>query len=339
MKAAVFYDKHDIRIEEIKTPEPGPDDVLIRIMACGVCGTDVHIYEGDKGAAEVAPPIVLGHEFSGVVEAIGKNVIKFKPGEKVCVDPNVLCGRCYYCRSGLGHFCENMLGVGTIHGGGFAEFSCVPQKAVFHLADNTSFESGAMGEPVACCLHGIDMCAIRPGSVVVVFGAGMIGLIMVQLALLAGASRVAIVEPVAVKRNMGLKLGACLGIDPFKEDVALALKANGFNRVETVIECVGLPQTMSQAIDIAGNKSIVMMFGLTKPDDEISIKPFSIFRKEVDLKASFINPYTQERAVELINSGRIDVTSMMCDPIPLEKLVGALSDVEMRKLGKWVVKP
>lgn len=339
MKAAVFYGKHDIRIEDVKKPEPGPDDVLIRVIACGVCGTDVHIYEGDKGAAEVVPPIILGHEYSGVVEAAGKNVTKFKQGDKVCVDPNILCGACYYCHNGIGHFCENMMGVGTTVNGGFAEYSCVHQKAVIRIADGTSFEGGAMAEPVACCLHGMDMCNIRPGSVAVVIGGGMIGLIMLQLALLAGAARVAIIEPVEVKRNMGLKLGACLGIDPIREDVASVLKANGFDRVEAVIECVGLPQTMSQAIDIAGKKSVVMMFGLTKPDDEISIKPFAIFRKEVDLKASFINPYTQERAVELINAGKIDVTSMQCEPIPLEKLVSALSDAEMRKLGKWVVKP
>ncbi len=197
MKAAVFYGKHDIRIEERPTPAPGPEDVLIRVMACGVCGTDVHIFEGDKGAADCEPPKILGHEFAGRVEAVGKNVDKVKAGDKVCVDPNVLCGRCYYCHSGIGHFCENMIGVGTTVDGAFAEYCCVDQRAVIAIGNDTPYELGAMAEPVACCLHGADMCNIRPGSIAAVIGGGMIGLIMLQLVKLAGASRVALLEPVA----------------------------------------------------------------------------------------------------------------------------------------------
>ena len=339
MKKAIFYGKNDIRIEDSEIPTISSDEVLIKIMACGVCGTDVHIFEGAKGAAECEPPKVLGHEFSGIIEAVGANSTVFKKGDRVCVDPNTLCGTCYYCHSGIGHFCENMIGIGTTIDGGFAQYCAINRKQVHRIADSTTFEQGAMAEPLACCLHGIDLCNIKPGSIVVVIGGGMIGLITLQLAMLAGASRVALIEPVAEKRSMALKLGATLCIDPNNEDVLTVLRNNNMSRVEVAIECVGLPQTMKLAIDIAGKKSTVMMFGLTKPDEEIAIKPFDIFRKEIELKASFINPYTMERAVELINSNRIDVVSMQCEPIPLEKLLDVLKDADMRKKGKYLVKP
>ncbi len=294
-------------------PTVGPKDVLIRVKACGVCGTDVHIYEGDKGAAEVTPPTILGHEFAGIVEAVGEEVREYQPGDRVCVDPNCYCGTCTPCRNGVAHYCEHMIGYGTTMDGGFAEFCAVDVRQVYRLGDHTTFEQGAMTEPVACCLHGIDMCGIGPGSQVVVIGGGMIGLLMLQLARLSGAAKVALLEPVAEKRQVAQKLGADVCIDPLKQDVKAELGKAGLSWVNTVIECVGRPSTIEQAIDIAGNKAVVMMFGLTKPDETISVKPFEIFKKELELKASYINPYTQKRALDLIDAGRIDVSSMICD--------------------------
>ena len=203
MKSAVFYGKHDLRVEEHPMPEVGPHDVLIQVEACGVCGTDVHIYEGDKGAAEVTPPTILGHEFSGVIREVGSEVKKYKAGDRVCIDPNCYCGACDPCRNGVAHFCENMMGYGTTVNGGFAEYCAVDERQVYLLGENTTFEQGAMAEPVACCLHGIDMCEIQPGQQVVIIGGGMIGLLMLQLAKLAGAAKVALLEPVENKREVG----------------------------------------------------------------------------------------------------------------------------------------
>lgn len=339
MKSAVFHGLHDMRIEEMPMPAVGAEDVRIRVMACGICGTDVHIYEGDKGAAEVTPPVILGHEFSGIVEEVGPAVTRVKVGDRVCVDPNQLCGKCEYCLSGLGHFCESMVGIGTTRDGGFAQYCSVRESQVHILPDSVTFAQGAMTEPVACCLHGIDMCEIKPGETVLVIGGGMIGLIMMQLARLSGAGKVILLEPVAVKREMALQLGADIVIDPIREDVKAVLAEKGVSRIATVIECAGLPSTVEQAIDLAGKKSVVMMFGLTKPDDTISLKPFSVFQKEVTLKASFINPYTQARALALIGSGRLDVSSMVAEVIPPEKLADVLSDPALRARGKYIVDP
>lgn len=339
MKSAVFYGKHDLRVEESAMPKVGAEDVLIKVKACGICGTDVHIYEGDKGAAEVTPPTILGHEFSGVVAEVGANVTGVKVGDRVCIDPNCYCGKCDFCRSGIAHYCTDMIGYGTTVNGGFAEYCSVDQRQVYKLGDNTTFEQGAMTEPVACCLHGIDMCNIQPGSSVVVIGGGMIGLLMLQLARLAGAARTALLEPVESKREVAKKLGADVCIDPIHEDVKAVLAENGMKWVNTVIECVGRTSTIEQAIDIVGNKGTVMMFGLTKPDDTISLKPFEVFQKEIELKASFINPYTQKRALELIDSGRLDVSGMVYKVAGLNDLADILAKPELRANGKYIISP
>ena len=339
MKSAVFYGKHDLRVENSPMPKVGPEDILIQVKACGICGTDVHIYEGDKGAAEVTPPTILGHEFSGVIAEVGSNVTKYKVGDRVCIDPNCYCGKCDFCRNGSAHYCTDMIGYGTTVNGGFAEYCSVNQRQVYKLGDNTTFEQGAMTEPVACCLHGMDMCNIHPGSNVVVIGGGMIGLLMLQLSKLAGAARVALLEPVESKRVVAKKLGADILIDPINENVEEELKKAGMTWVNTVIECVGKTATIQQAIDIVGNKGTVMMFGLTKPDDTIAVKPFQIFQKEIELKSSFINPYTQKRALDLIDSGRLDVSSMVYAVESLENLADILSSPELRAKGKYIISP
>ena len=339
MKAAVFYKKEDLRIEDIEKPKAGAGEVLIKVMACGICGTDVHIFHGDEGAAPTPAGTVLGHEFAGVVEEIGDGVKGVVVGDRVCVDPNKLCNECYYCKSGIGHFCEDMIGIRTTVNGGFSEYCVVPESQVYKIADTTTFEMAAMTEPVACCVHGIDMCDISCGDTVAVIGGGMIGLIMLQLAKISGAGKLILIEPVEEKREMAKQLGADICIDPINENVKMVLAKNNINRVSTVIECVGKIATIEQAIEIAGKKSTVMMFGLTAPDESLSIKPFDIFKKEIVLKASYINPYTQRRALELIDNGKIDISSMISAVEPLGKLPEILSNPALRSKGKVIINP
>ncbi len=338
MKAAVFYGKQDLRVTDLPIPQPKAGEVVIRVKACGVCGTDRHIYEGDEGAAATPSGTVLGHEFSGEIVALGEGVTAFAVGERVCVDPNKLCNQCAYCKNALGHFCTDMVGIGTTVHGGFAEYCAAPVSQLYRIPDGTTFEQAAMTEPVACCLHGMDMCDIAAGDTVLIIGAGMIGLIMVQLAKLRGATNIIVSEPVADKRAHAAQLGADVCIDPTQEDVAAVLRAQGVERVATVIECVGRPATMEQAIALAGKKSTVMFFGLSKPDEEIRVKPFELFKKEIVLKSSFINPYTMQRALELIASGRVDVSSMIYAVKPVEELSGILGDGATFAQGKYIIK-
>ena len=340
MKSAVFYQKHDLRIEEIPTPAPKEGELLIKVMACGICGTDLHIFHGDEGAAATPPGTVLGHEFAGYVEAVGSGVTDFAVGDRVCVDPNKLCNECEWCLGGLGHYCEHMIGIGTTVHGGFSEYCVVPKSQAYKIADTTTFEMAAMTEPVACCIHGIDMCEIKPGDTVAVIGGGMIGMIMLQLAKISGAARLIMIEPVAHKREQAMGLGADLCIDPINENVEEVLKANGIKRISTVIECVGKIQTIEMAMNIAGQKSVVMVFGLTAPGEKLTVLPFEqIFKKEIVLKGSFINPYTQKRALSLIDSRRIDVSSIVAAYEPLAKLPEILSEPKYRAMGKIIIQP
>lgn len=338
MKAAVFMGEGNVQVMEVPRPAVGPNDILVKVAACGICGTDIHIFSGAEGAAKTVPPTILGHEFAGTVVEIGEAVTGFAAGDRVCVDPNDMCGECVPCKTGLGHFCTHMTGYGTTADGGFAEYCRIPAKQAYRLGDNVSFDVGCMAEPVSCCLHGIDMCEIKPGSVVLVIGGGAIGQIMLQLARISGAAVTILSEPVAGKRELALSLGTSYVIDPMTEDAAARLAELGLEP-DVVIECVGRKNTMCDAIRLAANKATVMLFGLGHPDDEIPVKPFELFKKELTIRASYINPYTMDRAVRLLNSGVLHLQELVSCRIPLEELHDTLGSRERFASGKVIVDP
>lgn len=336
MKAAIYTGPKQLEIQDIAIPEIGPRDVLIKVAYCGICGTDVHIFSGDGGAADVSPPLVIGHEFSGVVEAVGEKVTRVKVGDEVSVNPNDMCGACYFCQNGQEHFCTNFTGIGTTVNGGFAQY-CVANEKQAYKTDGIDLLSAAMVEPLSCCLHGIDLCNIRPGSEVLVIGAGPIGLIMLQLAKLCGAGKVIMSAHSEEKRQAAFALGADLVIDPKTQNVSEVLKKEVKN-LDVVIECAGSPKAIEDSIKWAGKGATVMLFGLTGPDAEIAIKPDFIFKKELKITSSFINPYTYERSIKLLRAKKVDVTSMIKHIIPIEDLPDALANDMLRKQGKVVVK-
>lgn len=339
MKAAIFYGTKNIRVDEVQVREPDRDEVRIRVMACGVCGTDLHIYSGAEGAAKCTPPTILGHEFSGVIEEVGYGVTDFHPGDRVCIDPNDMCGACYYCRTGSAHFCEDMIGIGTTTDGGFAEYCTVNQKQVYKMGDEMSFEEGAMAEPISCCLHGIDLSGIKAGDTVMVIGGGTIGQIMLQLARISGASTLILVEPVKEKRELGLKLGADITIDPLTQNIPDILKKQFIQHINVTIECVGLSSTMADAVQYAGKGGTAMLFGLTDPACQIPLAPFDLFKREVSIKASFINPYTYQRAVSLLSSKKINVRDLITDTLRLSDIQRVFTDDTYRRSGKIIIKP
>lgn len=339
MLTAVYKGKGKLILEDVPASKPGPDEVMIRVAACGVCGTDLHIYHGDQGAEPTPPGTILGHEFSGTVCEVGENVRSLRVGDKVSVDPNDYCGSCYYCRNGQANFCEKMMGIGTTVNGGFAEYCTFRAKQAYKLKDDLPLEWGALAEPVACCLHGIDLSCISSGDTVLIIGAGTIGLIMLQLAKSAGASRVVVVEPVEEKRKSAYLLGAALCIDPTKEDPAVCMNASGIPPVDVSIECVGLSKTVQEAIRLCGRGGTVMMFGLTPPDAMISLKPFEIFQKELHLTSSFINPYTLQRSLNLIESGTIKIDALLGARVALKDINSVFTDDSFRKMGKVLIIP
>lgn len=257
-----------------------PTDVLMRVHACGVCGTDVHIYKGEAGSAPVTPPVVLGHEFSGIVTAVGSAVTTCRPGDKIAADPNMYCGICRPCREGRKQNCEHLFALGVNTNGGFAEFCVLPQTQCFVLPEDADLDAAAMVEPLACAIHGIDQAGIRPGCNVLVIGGGAIGLLMVQLAKLSGAANVLLSEPVAVRRKIGAEVGADAVVDPIHESLPEKIRqVFGADGADTVIECVGNPQAALQAVESAGPGGTVLLFSVPKVGSTIPLPLMDIYKK------------------------------------------------------------
>lgn len=337
MKAAVYHGKQNLRVEEVPDKKITEHEVLIQVKYCGVCGSDIHIFNGEGGFKAVTPPLIPGHEFSGVVAAAGSAVTSVKVGDRVCGDPNDMCGECYFCKNGKQHFCLNSIGFGTTVDGGFAEYVVMPEKQVYKIPDHLSFLEAAMAEPLSCCLHGLDLCEIQAGDTVLVMGGGPIGMIMLQLAKNAGAAQVILSEPVQEKRELALKLGADKAINPLEEDVMAVLNESCPN-VDKVIECVGSLKTQADAIKLAGKCATVMFFGMAAPGDSFPIQPDDIFKKELKITSSFINPYTFARAVSVLAAGRLDVKSIITTIVPLQDTLEVLTNPELRRSGKAVIK-
>lgn len=335
MKAAVFFKKHDLRVMDVEKPVPGENEVLIKIMACGVCGTDVHIYEGSAGATKPKPQTILGHEFSGIVSEVGSSVKNVTVGDRVTVNPNDTCGMCYYCINGQEQFCEDKNGIGTTADGGFAEYIVTRKKTVYRVDDRLSFEEAAMAEPIACCLHGMDLAEIKTGDKVLIIGGGTIGLIMLQLARLSGASMIIVSEPIKSKRDLASKLGADLTIDPINQSLEEILHDI---KINVGIECVGHPGTMLDTIGNTGKGGRVMLFGLTDPEDEIPIRPYEIFQKEITIRASYVNPYTHSRAVALLESGGVKIEDLIVDTRMLSE-INNVFEQQLYRNGKIIITP
>lgn len=338
MKALVLTAPEQLSLQDVNAREPEADEIMIQVKACGICGTDLHMFHGDKGAFENSFPLIMGHEFSGIIVKTGSAVTTFKSGDHVAVDPNVYCGHCSACLKGDVHFCENMLGIGTTVNGGFAEYCTVKSRAAYRVPETLPFEYAAMMEPVSCCLHGIDRSNIHPGNTVAVIGFGAIGQIIFQLALCSGAARVVVVETDASKRSKAMQMGAALAVDPLHEDVAARVREEGILSLDTVIECVGKKETMEMAVGLASNRATVMLFGLTSPGAKLEILAFEqIFKKELTITGSYINPLVSQRVIDLIAAKRIDLSKIVTDRIPLRDGVKAFTDQSYRSHGKIVV--
>lgn len=340
MKANYFIGGGKFELREDPTPRIGPDDVLVKVAACGICGTDVHIFHGDKGSAEVNPPVVLGHELSGTVVKTGENVKTLQEGDHVSVDPNSYCGKCHYCQIGKKQLCSALYAVGVNRNGGFEEYCAVPEKQCYRLAPEIPLKYGAMAEPLACCIHGIDRAGIRVGDTVCVIGGGAIGQMMVQLAKLSGASCVILSEPVAMRREIGLKLGADYAVDPFRDDIPEAIRGfTGQPGTDVVIECVGNTKAVSQAFEAAKRGTTVLLFSVPAAGTYHELSLEDVYRKELTIVGSLINPDTHGRAVELINRGKVRLEDLITHSFPAEKLEEAIRMQMSDESIKVIIEP
>lgn len=325
MKASRFLGNKTFAVADLPTPHAGPGELVLRNQVCGVCGTDVHIYHGEPGSADVNPPVVLGHEYSGEVVEVGEGVTGFAVGDHVTVDPNIYCGHCAYCQNGKKQLCPSMEAIGVTRDGGFAQYSRIPASQAFKLEPTVPWEAAAMAEPLACCLHGIDLAGIQVGDKVCVVGGGAIGLLMVQLAKLSGASQIVLSEPNEKRRQVGLQLGANAAIDPTRPDAQEAFAQVLDGGANVVIECVGNVPAVKSAFQFAGKGATVLLFSVPKVDATFDLPLFDVYKKELTIKGSFVNPDTHARAVALINSGKVDFDPIITHRFTLDQLPEAIA--------------
>jgi 2-desacetyl-2-hydroxyethyl bacteriochlorophyllide A dehydrogenase len=331
MKAAMWRGIEELEIEEVPIPTPGPLDVLVKVVACGVCGTDVHILEGKFPL--FSPPRVIGHEYVGSVAAVGKEVTRVKVGDRVAVEQGLPCDRCYFCRDGREHQCTHRYA----HPGGYAEYTCVLERMCHKLPDDLSFEIGALAEPVACGLRVLDLVKIRSGDIALVQGGGTIGCIMTQLLLHSGICKVIVSEPVEHRRKIVEAVGG-IPVDPKTEDLAAVLRreTDGLSP-EYVFDCVGHAAMLEQGIELVQKGGTVFIVGVADPEGVASVRPYRIFEKELKILSSYMRPYTFHRAVRWLP--HMHLRPLLGVEYPLPETKAAIHALRQSKGLKILVKP
>ena len=301
------------RLEVVDVPEPvpGPGEVLVRVAHAGVCGTDRHLLRGEFPSR---PPVTLGHEFSGTVVALGEGVDPARLGSRVSCDPNVACGACEPCLRGRINLCEALQAIGIARDGGFAELVAIPSHRALPLPESLGLREAALAEPLACCVHAADVAAIRPGERALVVGGGVIGLLALQLARLAGAETAMLTRSPA-RQALASEVGAHHVADRPGE-----VRRFWPRGADVVLECAGTAETVAEAPGLAARGGRVVVLGVLARGARVAIEPFDLLMREVDLRMAFVNPFTQGRALGLLASGAVRAGPLITREVALEEV-------------------
>lgn len=336
MKVALFEKPHQLSVTHKELRKLNGDEVLVKVTACGVCGTDLHIVEGSSRSS---PPVVLGHEYAGIVADAGKESRGFSVGDHVAVDPNISCGTCFYCRRGEVHLCARLRALGVDIDGGMAEFCIVPSSQLYHLPNTMAPEDAAFIEPLSCIVHGIDRAQIRTGDTVVILGGGTVGLLLLQLATISGASRVIIVEPIEWKRTIATRVGAHVALDPNAVDVFESVRDLTGEGADVVIECAGRPETVALSLKLARRGGTVEWFGVCPLGETVPMEPNNVYFKELTIVGSYVNPHTFNRSIALIAAKKINFKDFVIHKFPLDGVHEALRALAEGKTIKSLIVP
>lgn len=306
MEALVLTGIKSLELKEIAQPEIKPDEVKIHTAFAGICGTDHALYAGLPGSAPAVPPIVLGHENSGVVVEVGSEVTNVKVGDRVAVDPNIYCGQCKYCRTGRPELCEHLSAIGVTRDGGFEDYFTAPASVVYPIPDNVSLKAAALVEPISCAVHGIQLLKVSPYQKALVIGDGFMGQLFVQILQAYGVHEVDLAGIVDEKLAMAKdKFGAKRTFNTMAGDKIPD------SEYDVVIEAVGSPKTQEAAIEATARGGQVLMFGVGGPDDTFEMNTYEVFQKQLTIQGSFINPNAFEDSLALLASGKVDVEPLI----------------------------
>jgi len=324
MQAAYFLGDRQIELRQTPVPSPGAGEVLLRVVACGVCGTDHHIWAGEMTRG-VHPPVVLGHEIAARVEAVGEGVGGLA-GEAFCtVDPVIGCGRCEHCRAGLNNLCADPLIVGYRLNGGFEQYMMVPAGQVVPMAESAGPAGGVLCETLACVLRGYDRLGLTAGASALILGAGTVGLLWTQLLSASPVRRLLQTEIVSFRRDKAADLGADRVIDPDVEDLAAVVRRELPDGVDVIIDATGNPEAIQPAFDLLAPGGTLLLFGVCPAGARVSFEPHELFQKEARIIGSKMPPGALDRAARLIESGRIACEAIVTTTRPLADAADAIA--------------
>jgi L-iditol 2-dehydrogenase len=319
MRALLLSEYKHLEVTDLPTPIPGPEDVLVRVAACGICGSDVHGYDGSSGRR--IPPVVMGHEAAGVVEAVGSVVHGFEVGDRVTFDSTVYCGVCEFCLRGEMNLCDNRQVVGVSceeyrRAGAFAEYVVVPGRILYRLPEELSFAEAAMLEAVSVALHGVRVAELKGGETTLVIGAGMIGLLLLQAARVAGCSRIWIADIDATRLALAKELGADEVLNASGETLVKEIKWLTDGRgVDVVLEAVGRDETVSASIDCVRKGGTVVLVGNIAP--QVTLPLQKVVTRQIRLQGSCASSGEYPEAMRLMSTGKIRVGPLITAVAPL----------------------
>jgi 2-desacetyl-2-hydroxyethyl bacteriochlorophyllide A dehydrogenase len=340
MRAVIIDAPGNIRVDSVADPTPRADEVLVKVGACGICGTDLHIIDGDSPLARY--PIIPGHEFAGEVVALGSDVaqkqgnggVNITVGSRVAIEPNLYCGYCEFCRTGHENLCLNYSALGVTTGGAIAEYVSVPLSKAYLLPDNISLRAAALIEPVSCAVHGMHSLNPRSGDTFLIVGAGTMGLLLLQLAVRGGASRIVMVDVNAQRLARAEKLGATHIYNDIKQ--ALKDEPLGFN---CVIDATGVPAVIESAFIAVKRGGKFMIFGVAPHEARISLSPFRIYNDEISVIGSMAVLFSFQAALDVISAGVVNTEAMLTTALPLEDFAKALDMVRRGEGVKTQILP
>jgi D-arabinitol dehydrogenase (NADP+) len=329
MKSVVIQRPNEISVLERDVPEPGPGQLMIQVMASGICGTDLHIYRGEYMGKY---PVIPGHEFAGAVVAAGSGVTRFKMGDRVAVEPNIACDNCVNCLNNRQNFCLNWQAIGVTLPGGMEEYVIAPERAAFSIG-NLPFEVGAFMEPLSCVVHGVQRAHIGLADHVAIFGAGPIGILMIQMARIQGAAHITVLEINPGRADLASQLGADRVVSSFDE-----LQTDTY---DIVIDATGAIPVMNRTIDYVRKGGTVLLFGVPPSGRNLEMEGFKIFQKGLTVLSSFTSVRNSFQAVDLLQSGQVRVDALISHRLPLAEMPHALELIESRDpaVKKVIVHP
>ena len=344
MKAAVWYKKGDIRVEDVPDPQAGSGQVKVRIKTCGICGSDLHEYRDGPFIIPSRPhpltnrqggPVILGHEFSAKVVGVGEGVTRFEKGDRVVVNPLIYCDKCYYCRRGQHIMCTKLGTVGFAADGAFAEYGVFHEYSLFKLPDSVTDEMGAFVEPLAVAVHAVKRSRMKIGASVVIIGAGPIGLLVMQACLAAGAGKVFVTEPMKARREMAVKTGATAVFNPTETDPGKEIgKLTHGLRADVSFDCVGIQSSFDTAVKVTGRRGIICVVSLALKPIEVPFIRLWGHEKEIAFSSGYEDEFPA--AISYLADKRVKVEKLISASIKLDDLVGKGIKPLIEEAGKYI---